>query len=62
MAKSVYRNSEGYYDPTAGAAIAKITRTERRKARHKAKRQDELKKSASVYTNKKDDGDTRESI
>ena len=34
---SDYRNSEGYYDPTAGEAIARISRMERRKQR-KAKR------------------------
>lgn len=39
MANNIYRNSEGYYDPTAGAVIAKCDRKEksdRRKAAHKA--------------------------
>lgn len=27
-----YRNSEGYYDPTAGAALAQVRREERRRA------------------------------
>lgn len=30
---SNYRNSEGYYDPTAGAAITDITKAERQEAR-----------------------------
>ena len=34
---SDYRNSEGYYDPTAGEALTRIARAERRK-RRKAKR------------------------
>lgn len=39
MANNVYRNSEGYYDPTAGAVLAKCDRKEksdRRKAARKA--------------------------
>ena len=35
MPNNIYRNSEGYYDPTAGAALAKCDRKEksdRRKA------------------------------
>ena len=35
MANNLYRNSEGYYDPTAGAVLAKCDRKEksdRRKA------------------------------
>lgn len=35
MANNIYRNSEGYYDPTAGSVIAKCDRKEksdRRKA------------------------------
>lgn len=39
MANNLYRNSEGYYDPTAGAVLAKCDRKEksdRRKAIRKA--------------------------
>ena len=31
MANNIYRNSEGYYDPTAGAVIAKCNRKENRR-------------------------------
>ena len=30
MSNSVFRNSEGYYDPTAGAALASVIRQERK--------------------------------
>jgi hypothetical protein len=42
MSNNVYRNSEGYYDPTAGAIIAKCDRKEhsdRRKVARKANKQ-----------------------
>lgn len=31
MANSIYRNSEGYRDPTAGEALSRIARTERQR-------------------------------
>lgn len=31
MPNNIYRNSEGYYDPTAGAALAKCDRKEKRR-------------------------------
>lgn len=31
MGNNLYRNSEGYYDPTAGAALSRMTREERRR-------------------------------
>lgn len=37
MSKSVFRNAEGYYDPTAGAVLAKCAR-EDRKARSDRKK------------------------
>ena len=47
-----YRNSEGYYDPTAGEALSRISRAERRK-RWKGKRGDAIRTevwiSAKVY-------------
>ncbi len=47
-----YRNSEGYYDPTAGEALSRISRAERRK-RRKGKRgaaiRTEVWISAKVY-------------
>ena len=39
MAKTnVYFNYSGCYDPTAGTAIAKVTRGEKPKVKHKPKR------------------------
>ena len=38
-----YYNAEHYYDPTAGAAIANITREERRVNRRPRKRPDRRK-------------------
>ncbi len=47
-----YRNSEGYYDPTAGEALSRISQAERRK-RRKGKRgasvRTEVWISAKVY-------------
>ena len=39
----MYRNSEGYPDPTAGQAIANIMREQRRAARAKRRKADEAK-------------------
>lgn len=50
MANNIYRNSEGYYDPTAGAVIAKCNRKEksdRRKAIRKVNAQARKKSSES---------------
>ena len=33
MGYGIYRNNEGYYDPTAGAAMSSILRKERRDRR-----------------------------
>ena len=47
-----YRNSEGYYDPTAGEAITRVSRAERRKRRkekHSVLVRTEVWISAKVY-------------
>ena len=56
MANNIYRNSEGYYDPTAGAVIAKCDRKEKsdrrkaiRKANAKARKQAAAESRALVY-------------
>lgn len=56
MRNSIYHNSEGYFDPTAGAAITNCVRKERsdrrkaaRKAYAKARAQDRAEKRAIVY-------------
>ena len=51
MPNNIYRNSEGYYDPTAGAALAKCDRKEksdRRKAIRKSNAK-ARKQAASEY-------------
>lgn len=59
---SIYRNSEGYYDPTAGEALARITRKERsdrRKAARKKRNREhrtEVWKNANVSGGKTTDG------
>ena len=68
MANNIYRNSEGYYDPTAGAVIAKCDRKEksdRRKAIRKANAQARKKSSESrtiVYICSSYAGDTVRNI
>ena len=56
MANNIYRNSEGYYDPTAGAVIAKCDRKEKsdrrkaiRKTNAKARKQAAAESRALVY-------------
>ena len=45
----MYRNSEGYADPTAGAAIGKVMKEYRLERREIWRRQTELKKRPKVY-------------
>lgn len=52
MRNNVYRNSEGYYDPTAGAAIAsadKKRRAMRRKAARKQRRKNTVVTRTIIY-------------
>ena len=43
---SFYRNAEWYYDPTAGEALSKIRRQERRRYRRKDKRENRTNKES----------------
>ena len=45
----MYKNSEGYADPTAGAAIGKIMKEYRQERREVWRRQTELKERPKVY-------------
>ena len=48
MGYGIYRNNEGYYDPTAGAAMSSVLgkeRSDRRKANRKKNR--EIRKQAA---------------
>lgn len=63
MRYGIYRNSEGYSDPTAGAAMSNILRDERkkrRKASRKHKRQPRMtqqkKTAVSIKEVSKNDG------
>lgn len=56
MSNNIYRNSEGYYDPTAGAVLAKCDRKEKsdrrkaiRKANAKARKQAAAESRTIVY-------------
>ena len=48
---SGYRNSEGYYDPTAGEALARITRKERSDRRKKARKNRNREHRTEVWRN-----------
>ena len=69
MSNNIYRNAEGYYDPTAGAVIAKCDRKERsdrRKAVRKANAQERKLTAAenrtAVYICSRYAGDTVKNI
>jgi hypothetical protein len=47
--RNSYYNSEGYYDPTAGAAIANIVREERRINRKPRKKPQSKKRRTTVW-------------
>ena len=54
----MYKNCEGYADPTAGAAIGKIMKEYRQERREIWRRQTELKERPKVYIVSKYAGDT----
>lgn len=45
----MYRNSEGYPDPTAGQAIANIMREQRRAARAKRRKAEQKPRKTNVH-------------
>ena len=48
MGYGIYRNNEGYYDPTAGAAMSSILRKERSERRKAIRRKNrEIRKRAA---------------
>ncbi len=53
----MYRNSEGYPDPTAGAAMGKIMKEYREERRKTWKRENEIKSRPKVYIVSKYAGD-----
>ena len=69
MSNNIYRNSEGYYDSTAGAVLAKLDRKEKsdrrkaiRKANAKARKQAAAESRAIVYICSPYAGDTVRNI
>ena len=58
----MYRNSEGYADPTAGAAIGKVMKEYRLERREIWRRQTELKKRPKVYIVSRYAGDVENNV
>lgn len=54
----MYKNSEGYSDPTAGAAMSRVMKEYRQNRRDTWRRQHEIKKRPRVYVVSKYAGDT----
>ena len=58
----MYRNSEGYADPTAGAAIGKVMKEYRLERREIWRRQTELKEHPKVYIVSRYAGDVENNV
>ena len=58
----MYRNSEGYADPTAGAAIGKVMKEYRLERREIWRRQTELKERPKVYIVSRYAGDVENNV
>ena len=58
----MYRNSEGYADPTAGAAISKVMKEYRLERREIWRRQTELKERPKVYIVSRYAGDVENNV
>ena len=58
----MYRNSEGYADPTAGAAIGKVMKEYRLERREIWRRQTELKERPKVYIVSRYAGDVESNV
>jgi len=58
----MFKNSEGYSDPTAGAAMSQIMKEYKQNQREKWKRQDEIKSRPKVYVVSKYAGDTKANV
>lgn len=58
----MYKNSEGYSDPTAGIAMGRMMREYRQEQKEKWRRQHDLKNRSKIYVASKYAGDTQENV
>lgn len=58
----MYRNSEGYADPTAGAALGQIMKEYRQEHREAWKRENEIKSRPKVYVVSRYAGDIENNV
>ncbi|MEG1550170.1 MAG: DUF4406 domain-containing protein [Ruthenibacterium sp.] len=58
----MYKNSEGYSDPTAGIAMGRVMREYRQEQKEKLKRQDEIKNYPKIYVASKYAGATQTNV
>lgn len=58
----MYRNSEGYADPTAGAALGQIMKEYRQERREAWKRENEIKSRPKVYVVSRYAGDIENNV
>ena len=58
----MYRNSEGYADPTAGAALGQIMKEYRQERRETWKRENEIKSRPKVYVVSRYAGDIENNV
>ena len=58
----MFKNSEGYSDPTAGAAMSQIMKEYKQAQRDKWRRQREIKNRPKVYVVSKYAGDTQANV
>ncbi len=58
----MYRNSEGYADPTAGAALGQVMKEYKKQRRETWKRENEIKSRPKVYVVSRYAGDTKNNV
>lgn len=58
----MYRNSEGYADPTAGTALSQIMKEYRQERRETWKRESEIRSRPKVYVVSRYAGDTQKNV
>ncbi len=58
----MYKNSEGYSDPTAGAALGQIMKEYRKQRRETWRRENEIKSRPKVYVVSKYAGDVEQNV
>lgn len=59
---SLYRNSEGYYDPTAGEALSNVIREYKAKQREERKRRERIMSRPRVYVVSRYAGDVEANV